>query len=78
MLEYAKERGGMGAVVMDHAVVGEGAVVAAGAVVLENSDTSRTLYAGVPAKHRGCEEDLQEHLSKTAYRYVEYAGWFKG
>ena len=71
---------GMGAVVMDHAVVGEGAVVAAGAVVLEGTNIPpRTLYAGVPAKSRGeVREDLQEHLSKTADRYVEYAGWFRG
>jgi len=23
-------------------------------------------------------QELQDHLSKTADRYVEYAGWFKG
>lgn len=71
---------GMGAVVMDNAVVGEGAVVAAGAVVLEGTIIpSRTLYAGMPAKNRGdVREDLQEHLSQTADRYVEYAGWFRG
>ena len=71
---------GMGAVVMDHAVVGEGAVVAAGAVVLEGTIIPpRTLYAGVPAKARGdVREDLQKHLSATADRYLEYAGWFRG
>ncbi|MBI48735.1 MAG: gamma carbonic anhydrase family protein [Crocinitomicaceae bacterium] len=71
---------GMGAVVMDNAVVGEFAVVAAGAVVLERTIIPpRTLYAGVPAKNRGdVREDLQEHLSQTADRYIEYAGWFRG
>jgi carbonic anhydrase/acetyltransferase-like protein (isoleucine patch superfamily) len=71
---------GMGAVVMDNVVVGEGAVVAAGAVVLEGTEIPpRTLYAGVPAKDRGeVRVDLQEHLAKTADRYVEYAGWFRG
>lgn len=70
---------GMGAVVMDHAVIGEGAVVAAGAVVLEGTIVPpKTLFAGVPAKSRGeVREDLQNHLSKTADRYIEYAGWFK-
>lgn len=70
---------GMGAVVMDNAVVGEGAVVAAGAVVLEGTIIPpRTLYAGVPAKSRGnVKEELQEHLSQTADRYLEYAGWFR-
>ena len=71
---------GMGAIVMDNAVVGEGAVVAAGAVVLEGTIIPpRTLYAGVPAKLRGeVRDELQNHLSKTADRYVEYAGWFRG
>ncbi len=71
---------GMGAVVMDHVVVGERAVVAAGAVVLEGTQIPpMTLYAGVPAKNIGdVREDLQKHLSNTADRYVEYAGWFKG
>ena len=39
----------------------------------------RTLYAGVPAKLCGeVRDELQNHLSKTADRYVEYAGWFRG
>ena len=71
---------GIGAVVMDNAIVGEGAVVAAGAVVLEGTEIpAKTIYAGVPAKLRGdVREELQEHLSKTADRYVEYAGWYRG
>lgn len=70
---------GMGAVVMDNVIVGKGAVVAAGAVVLEGTIIEDyTLYAGVPAKKRGeVKPELREHLSKTADRYVEYAGWFK-
>ena len=71
---------GMGSVVMDNVVVGAGAVVAAGAVVLEGTEIpAGALYAGVPAKQRGeVRKDLAEHLSATADRYVEYAGWFKG
>jgi carbonic anhydrase/acetyltransferase-like protein (isoleucine patch superfamily) len=70
----------MGAVVMDGVIVGEGAVVAAGAVVLEGTQIpARTLFAGVPAKLRGeVRSELQDHLSQTADRYVEYAAWFKG
>lgn len=70
---------GMGAVVMDNVVVGAGAVVAAGAVVLEGTIIEEyTLYAGVPAKKRGeVKPELRKHLSKTADRYVDYAGWFK-
>ena len=42
---------GMGAIVMDNAVVEEGAIIAAGAVVLQNTVVeANTIYAGVPAK----------------------------
>jgi carbonic anhydrase/acetyltransferase-like protein (isoleucine patch superfamily) len=71
---------GMGSVVMDNVVVGAGAVVAAGAVVLEGTQIPPgSLYAGVPAKHKGkVQADLSDHLSATADRYVEYADWFRG
>ena len=70
---------GMGAVVMDDVVVGRNAVVAAGAVVLAGTVIKDgELWAGVPAKHRGLvSDDLRDHLSSTADRYVEYASWFK-
>ena len=70
---------GMGSVVMDHVTVGEGAVVAAGAVILAGATIEDgELWAGVPAKCRGQVSDsLREHLSQTAARYVEYAGWFQ-
>src|SRR5580698_11457703 len=42
---------GMGAIVMDHAVVKKNSLVAAGSVVLENTIIeSGCVYAGVPAK----------------------------
>jgi carbonic anhydrase/acetyltransferase-like protein (isoleucine patch superfamily) len=70
---------GMGAVVMDHAIIGERSVVAAGAVVLAGTEIGNgELWAGVPAKKRGMVSDeLREHLSSTAARYVEYATWFQ-
>jgi len=70
---------GMSSVVMDNVVVGAGAVVAAGAVVLEGTIIPPgALFAGVPAKHRGeVRSELADHLSATADRYVEYAGWFR-
>ena len=69
---------GMNAVVLDGAVIGEHAVIAAGAVVLEGTVVPpRTLWAGVPAKQRGdVRPELQQHLTATADRYVEYASWF--
>ena len=42
---------GMGAIIMDHAVIESGSIIAAGAVVLENTLVeANTIYAGVPAR----------------------------
>lgn len=71
---------GMGAIVMDHAQVGEGVIVAAGAVVRENEILPPyTLWAGVPAKK---VKDLDknetfEKLNRLANNYVKYAEWYK-
>ncbi|MEM9885078.1 MAG: gamma carbonic anhydrase family protein [Bacteroidota bacterium] len=71
---------GMGAIVMDHAVVEENVLIAAGAVVLENSHLeSGSIYAGVPAKK---VKDLsptqfKDSVARIANNYVMYASWFK-
>jgi carbonic anhydrase/acetyltransferase-like protein (isoleucine patch superfamily) len=71
---------GMGAIVMDHAHVGEGSIIAAGAVVRENEIIPPyTLWAGVPAKQvKVLDPELSnEKLSKLANNYVMYAGWYQ-
>ncbi len=71
---------GMGAIIMDHAVVEEKCLVAAGALVLENSRLeSGFIYAGVPAKKiKAVSKDQFENLfEKIANNYVMYAEWFK-
>jgi len=70
---------GMGAIVMDHAVVQSGAVVAAGAVVLENTVVeSGYIYAGVPAKKvKKIDGDLSEVFERTANNYTLYKTWFE-
>lgn len=69
---------GMGAIVMDHAVVGRGCLIAAGAVVLENTVCEPGyLYAGVPAKKIKLVSETQtEGLRRTAANYQLYASWF--
>lgn len=69
---------GMGAIVMDKAVVEEFVIIAAGAVVLENTVCeSGHLYAGVPAKKiKPITEEQRELLIKLPHNYVMYAGWF--
>ena len=70
---------GMGAIVMDHVVVGRDAVVAAGSVVLAHTKIGDgELWAGVPARCKGqVQEGMRDKLSQTADKYVEYAKWFQ-
>lgn len=69
---------GMGAIVMDHAVVSAGCIVAAGAVVLENTQCEPGyLYAGIPArKIKLITEEQRAMIARTADNYVLYASWF--
>lgn len=70
---------GMGAIVMDNAVVQSGSIVAAGAVVLENTIVeSGFIYAGVPAKKvKKIEGELSEIFERTAKNYTLYKTWFE-
>jgi len=69
---------GMGAIVMDHAIVQSGAIVAAGAVVLANTVVeSGYIYAGTPAKKvKEVTGDLKDVFLRTANNYIMYAKWF--
>ncbi len=69
---------GMGAIVMDHAVVQDYVIIAAGAVVLENTVCeSGYLYAGVPArKVKPLTPAQRQLLDELPDRYVKYSGWF--
>lgn len=71
---------GMGAIVMDNAVVEENCIIAAGAVVLENTICeSGSIYAGIPAKKVKSvdPEILKEKMLAVANAYVKYSGWYK-
>lgn len=70
---------GMGAIVMDHAVVEEYVIIAAGAVVLENTRCeSGFLYAGVPAKKiKPLTDEQHDLLRKLPHNYVTYSSWFQ-
>jgi carbonic anhydrase/acetyltransferase-like protein (isoleucine patch superfamily) len=65
---------GMGATILDHAVVQKGCLVGAGSVVTERSVLEAGwLYAGIPArKIKLVGEDRQELMKRTAIRYPEY------
>ena len=70
----------MGAVVLDHAVIGEGAIVAAGSVVLSHTQVEPgSIYAGAPAKFvkKVDPEQSKEINQKIARNYHMYASWYK-
>jgi carbonic anhydrase/acetyltransferase-like protein (isoleucine patch superfamily) len=69
---------GMGAIVMDDAVVEEYVIIAAGSVVLENTICeSGYLYAGVPAKKiKPLTDGQRALLDKLPQNYIMYSGWF--
>ncbi|MBL4654560.1 MAG: gamma carbonic anhydrase family protein [Bacteroidia bacterium] len=70
---------GMGAIVLDNAIVQENSFVAAGAVVLANTTVeSDYLYAGTPAKKvKKLTPDLLEMIRSTPEAYINYASWYK-
>jgi carbonic anhydrase/acetyltransferase-like protein (isoleucine patch superfamily) len=69
---------GMGAIVMDRAVVESQVIIAAGTVVLENMlCESGYLYAGVPAKKiKPLTDEQKKLLQKLPHNYVLYSSWF--
>jgi carbonic anhydrase/acetyltransferase-like protein (isoleucine patch superfamily) len=69
---------GMGAIVMDHAVINEYCIIAAGSVVLENTICeSGYIYAGTPAKKiKPITEEQRALLNKLPDNYIMYSGWF--
>jgi carbonic anhydrase/acetyltransferase-like protein (isoleucine patch superfamily) len=70
---------GMGAIVMDHALVEDYVIIAAGAVVLSGMVCeSGYLYAGMPAKKVKPLTDAQRQLlDELPLRYVHYSSWFE-
>lgn len=71
---------GMGAVVLDHAIIGEGAIIAAGSVVLSETKVEPySVYAGVPAKFIKFADVEQTNTinKRISDNYQFYAGWYQ-
>lgn len=70
---------GMGAIVMDNAVVEEFCIIAAGSIILENTHCeSGYIYAGAPArKIKPITEEQRELLTRLPNNYIMYSSWFK-
>jgi carbonic anhydrase/acetyltransferase-like protein (isoleucine patch superfamily) len=70
---------GMGAIIMDDAVIESNSVIAAGAIILPGTRVeSGSIYAGVPAKRvKDISEEMKEVIQRTAKNYPMYATWYK-
>jgi carbonic anhydrase/acetyltransferase-like protein (isoleucine patch superfamily) len=70
---------GMGAIIMDHAIIESGSIIAAGAVVLENTLVeANSIYAGVPARKVKSVDDKRKNVFETtAKNYIMYADWYR-
>lgn len=71
---------GMGAIIMDHAIVESNCIVAAGAIVLQNAHLkSGFVYAGIPAKAvKPLSDELKKgEIERIASNYVKYASWYQ-
>jgi len=71
---------GMGATILDHAVIGENSIIAANSLILTGTIVEpNSIYAGVPAKRIKTIEPKQskEMIQKIANNYLMYSSWFK-
>ena len=70
---------GMGAIIMDDAVIGTNSVIAAGAIILPRTHVEPgSMYAGNPAKRmKEISDEMIEVIQRTARNYPMYAEWFK-
>lgn len=71
---------GMGATILDHAVIGSNSIIAANSLVLTGTKVEpNSIYAGVPAKKvKDIEpEQTAEMVNKIANNYLMYASWYK-
>jgi len=71
---------GMGAIVMDDAVIESNTIIASGSVVLQKSILEpNSVYAGAPAKKiKTISEDLSKgQIERIASSYVKYSSWYK-
>ena len=71
---------GMGAIVMDNAVIEPNCIIAAGAVILENTVVKTgSVMAGVPAKKvkEVSPELFKGEIQRIADNYIMYSSWFK-
>ncbi len=71
---------GIGATILDQAVIGENSIIAANSLILSGTIVEpNSIYGGVPAKKiKDIEpEQTKEMINKIANNYLMYASWYK-
>ncbi|MEP1033177.1 gamma carbonic anhydrase family protein [Ekhidna sp.] len=70
---------GIGAIILDNAVIKSGSIIGAGTVVLAGTVVEEnSVFGGVPGKKlKSMDEENKEMLGRIAGNYSMYAGWFK-
>jgi carbonic anhydrase/acetyltransferase-like protein (isoleucine patch superfamily) len=71
---------GIGAIVLDHAVIGENSIIAAGALIKDSAIVEpNSIYAGVPAKKvKDIDpEQTREMIDRIADNYLFYSRWYQ-
>ena len=71
---------GIGAIVLDHAVIGENSIIAAGALVKDSTIVEpNSIYAGVPARKVKDIDPVQtrEMIDRIANNYLFYSKWYE-
>jgi len=71
---------GMGAIIMDHAVIESNSIIAAGALIPKGTRVETgSVYAGVPAKKiKSIDKELLEgEVERIAGSYKKYASWYR-
>ena len=69
---------GMGAILMDNAVIPDNTIIGAGAVVLSNQILEPGVYAGIPAKKvKDASDAVADAARRNAQGYLLYKDWYK-
>jgi len=71
---------GIGATVLDHAIIGENSIIAANSLVLSGTKVEpNSVYAGIPAKRIKTidPEQSRDMIHKIADNYTLYASWYQ-
>lgn len=71
---------GIGAIVLDHAQIGENSIIAAGSLIKDSTIVEpNSVYAGVPAKKiKDIDpEQTADMIDKIANNYLFYADWYR-